>query len=407
MPTSVELRQNRARVVESMRAMTESAEGENRDLSAEERQSYDRHEEDFRSLSSRIERQEALEAREAEEARSIDNTRGGGAPPPDDTRGRGGDDPEERTRQTRAAFARFIRQGRGGLAPEQRALVEDNNGEILVPEVLEAEILRALPGITVMRDIASTRTIGRDRVRRRSLDEVSVGWGKLETGDQTLTDSMPGVPTEEFTYVEDLYGLAKIGEDEFDDSDVNLEAFVRDSFSRALGEAEDTGFAIGTGHANKQPVGVFDTAGGVSTVTAGAAADVAVDDFKKLIYAVPKQARRNGRFLLSSATELVLSTKKDNNGQYLWQPSVQAGRPNTFLGYGLENQEDIAAIGTGNKIAAFGDFNAGYRVYDRLGMTVQRLVELYAEEGMVGFKVRRRVTGDVIRPDVLRILQNA
>lgn len=404
MPSSVELRQERARVVESMRAITETAESANRNLEAEERQSFDRAEETFRDLTERIERQESMEAREAEQARSIGGGSGTG-----EQRGRGGaeGDREERTRQRRAAFANFIRRGIGGLAPEQRALVENSAGEILVPEDLETEILRALPAITVIRGLASQRSIETNRVRRRSLDEVSVGWGKLETAAQTLTDSMPGTPTEEFTYVEDLYGLAKIGEDEFDDSDVNLEAFVRDSFSRATGEAEDTAFVVGTGHTNNQPVGIFDTAGGVSTVTASSGSDVSVDDMKALIYAAPAQYRRNGAFLLSSATELVLSQKKDNNGQYLWQPSVQAGRPNTFLGYGLNNQEDIASIGLSAKIAAFGDFNAGYRVYDRLGMTVQRLVELYAEDGMIGFKLRRRVTGDVVRPDALRILQNA
>jgi HK97 family phage major capsid protein len=215
---------------------------------------------------------------------------------------------------------------------------------------------------------------------------------------------MPSTPTEEYTYVEDLYGLAKIGEDEFDDTDVNLEAYVRDSFSRAVGEAEDTGFIVGTGHSNQQPVGMFTAGGGVSTVAAAAAADVSVDDFKKLIYALPAQYRRNASFLMASSTELILSTKKDSNGNYLWQPSVQAGRPNTFIGYALNNQEDIAAVAASKNVAAFGDYNAGYRVYDRLGMTVQRLVELYATSGMIGFKIRRRVTGDVVRPDAIRLL---
>lgn len=400
MPSSVELRQERARVVESMRAVTEAAEAENRNLTAEERQSYDRQEGDFTDLTERIGRQEALEEREAEQARSI----GGGQRTGEQQRS---DDPEERGRQQRAAFASFIRRGAAGMAPEQRALIENTAGEILVPEDLESEILRTLPALTVMRGLASQRTINTDRVRRRSLGEVSVGWGKLETAEQTLTDSMPSTPTEEFTYVEDLYGLAKIGEDEFDDSDVNLESYVRDSFSRATGEAEDTAFTVGTGHTNHQPVGIFSSGSGISTVDAGAAAAVSVDDFKSLIYAVPAQYRRNGAFLTSSATELLLAKLREDGstGAYLWQPSVQAGRPNTFLGYGIHNQEDIAAVAASKQVAAFGDFNAGYRVYDRLGMTVQRLVELYAEDGMVGFKVRRRVTGDVIRAAAIRILQ--
>ena len=399
MPTSIELRQRRARVVESLRAITERAESEDRSLSVEERTSYDQHDQEFRDLTERIERTEAQEQREAEAAAPIGAPTGSPA---------GAAGQEERTAQRRAAFLQFVRRGVGSLAPEQRALVENTNGEILVPEDLETEIYRSLPGLTVIRALAGQRSTTSDRVRRRSLDEVSVGWGKLETAGQTLTDSMPTTPTEDYTYVEDLYGLAKIGEDELDDSDVNLEAFVRDSFARAIGEAEDTGFTVGTGHTNKMPVGFMDTAGGVTAVDGGTIKAVTIDDFKKLIYAVPAQYRRNGVFVTASTTELAISLLKSaTDGQYYWQPSVQAGRPNTFLGYAIHNQEDIAAIPTGATpaaVAAFGDFKAGYRVLDRQGMTLQRLVELYSEDGMVGFKVRFRVGGDVVRPDALRLL---
>jgi HK97 family phage major capsid protein len=397
MPTSVELRQQRAGVVESMRSITERAEAENRGLDAEERQSYDRHEEDFRSLTERIERLEAEEQRAAQMAEPI--RRGAGRP---DDGGRGTE--AQRGQERRSAFFQALRRGLPRMAPEQRALVENAAGEILVPEDLETEIMRSLPELTIVRSMASQRSVTTNRVRRRSLDEVTVGWGKLETGEQTLTDSMPGDPAEEFTYIEDLYGLAKIGEDELDDSDVNLEAFVRDSFSRAVGEAEDTAFTIGGGHTARQPVGFMTPGGGVPTVAAGAATEITIDDLKKLIYGVPKQYRRNGRFVMSSATELAISVLKDLNGQYLWQPSNQAGRPNTFLGYALENQEDIASVAASARSVAFGDFNAGYRIYDRQGMTVKVLDQLYAEEGMIGWKIRARVGGDVVRPEALRIL---
>ena len=48
-------------------------------------------------------------------------------------------------------------------------------------------------------------------------------------------------------------------------------------------------------------------------------------------------------------------------------------------------------------IATFGDFQSGYRVIDRSGMTIQRLTELYSEAGLVGFKIHIRVSCNVIR----------
>ncbi|MEO7260261.1 MAG: phage major capsid protein [Jatrophihabitantaceae bacterium] len=405
MPTSIELRQERARVVESMRAITERAETANRNLDAEELGQYDAHEKDFRSYGERIQRIEAQELRDAELATSVgaDADKGGG------TDG----DAEKRSKDRRAAFMSFVRRGKNGMPPEQRALVENAAGDILVPEDLESEIYRGLPKIAVMRPLAGKRSTIRDRVRRRSLDEVSVGWGKLETNDQNLTDSMPGTPGEEWSWVEDQYGLAKVGEDEFDDTDVDLEAFIRDSFTRAVAESEDTAFTVGTGHTNHQPVGWATAAAGIPAIVgSGALADYTnqvkstmLDNLKALIYAVPAQYRNNGSFIIPSATELHISLLKDANGQYYWQQSVQAGRPNTFLGYAVHNQEDVATVAASKIIAGFGDWSVGYRILDRQGMTVQRLVELYAEDGMIGFKIRRRVGGDVPRPQALRTLK--
>lgn len=408
MRTSIKLRQERARVVESLRSVTERAEAENRNLNADERQTYDNHEESYRSLTERIQRAESDEERSLEDARSL----GSGDDDGRQDRGRE-DDPEKRAKAQRAAFATFLRRGASGLAPEQRALVEDATGEIIVPEVLETEIVRELPALSVMRGLVDVRPINRNRVRRRSMDELTVGWGKLETkaaGELALRESSLTPDPGQFTYVEDLYGLTKVGEDEFDDTDVNLEAYIRSSFAQGLAEAEDTGFTIGTGHGAEQPVGLFsgNAATGIvekASAQANLAAGIHPDDFKALIYALDARYRKGGAFLMASATELAVSTKKDSNGNYMWEPNVQEGRPNTFLGYAIHNQEDVAALGANALYAAFGDFKRTYRIYDRQGMTVQRLNELYAEDGMVGFKVRRRTTGDVIRPAATVILK--
>lgn len=279
--TSVQLRQERARVVEQMRELVDRAETENRGLEATEQESYDRAEADFESLTARIERLEAQEARELETAAPIPEqgapAAGGRADGSDSYRR--SDLPDDADgRERRMAFLDLVRHGRAGLSPEARALVLDEDGEILVPEALETELVRAVPALAIMRNIAGVRPIGTNRVRRRSLDEVTVGWGRLETGGQTLTNSMPDEPGEEYTYVEDLYGLAKIGEAELDDSDVNLEAFVVDSFAQAIAEAEDTGFTVGTGHTlqiaarvlvNPQRLNSFSAGGGGDTAGFG------------------------------------------------------------------------------------------------------------------------------------------
>lgn len=326
-------------------------------------------------------------------------------PPVGETKG---DKPDEK----KAAFFKFIREGRQGLtSDEYKALVENDTGRILVPEALEAEIYRELPALSVIRGLATVRQINSDRIRKRSLNEVTMGWGKLETAttwnlenrESTLT------PSEAYQYVEDLYGLTKIGEDELMDTDVALESLLVDSFSRAAAQEEDAAFIVGAGHSAGEPEGILYTASGVGVDRVPAAgAEVTADDILELVYAVPAQYRMNGVFIMNSQTELTLRKLKDTNDQYLWQPSLQAGRPSTLAGYPVYNQDNMPVVSEtagAYDVIVFGDVRSGYRIIDRLGLTIQRLTELYAEEGLVGFKAHYRVGGGVIRENALRVLE--
>jgi len=319
---------------------------------------------------------------------------------------------KEGAQEYKSAFFNFLRTGKMVLEEkakkyidEFKALVSDATGQILIPEELESEIYRELPKINVIRKLAFQRSIARDRVRRRSLTEVEMGWGKLELGKEVVETDV--VPSEVYQYVEDLEGLAKIGKDELQDSDVSIEAIIRDSFSRAKAEKEETAFINGTGHANQQPEGILN--GSTVTRVLGAAIDViATDDVLNLIYAVPAQYRKNGTLLFPSTTILALRKLKDAvSGQYMWQPSLQAGQPSSFAGFPVMAQEDIPAIASALScdIGIFGDLRAGYRILDRQGMQVQRLLELFATAGLVGILVSSRVGGGVIRADALRVLR--
>ncbi|GAG50673.1 unnamed protein product, partial [marine sediment metagenome] len=141
----------------------------------------------------------------------------------------------------KAAFFNFMRSGRmqledkaGDYITERKALVSDATGQILIPEELEREIFRTLPKLNIIRGLATVRTTTRDRLRRRSLTEVTMGWGKLELGAAPSETDV--TPSEDWQYIEDLNGLARIGKDELADSDVSLEAIIVDSFGRAKAE---------------------------------------------------------------------------------------------------------------------------------------------------------------------------
>jgi HK97 family phage major capsid protein len=294
-------------------------------------------------------------------------------------------------------------------AKERKALVADATGQILIPEELESEVIRALPALNVMRSLCTTRQTTSNRVRRRSLTEVTGGWGKLELGGSP-TETTP-VPTEQYSYVEDWNGLTKVGKDELMDSDQNIEAILADSFSRAIADDEEDAFINGTGHTFQQPEGILLAASGVTCVANAAAGAVTFEDILALMYATPAQYRRNGTFIMHSGTELLLAqlreTATGGNGPFLWQPSPAIGQPSTIWGRPVYNCETMPQVGDGTlqKVIIFGDLRAGYRILDRVGISIQRLTELYAGSGLVGLLANKRTTGSVIRADALRIMQ--
>jgi HK97 family phage major capsid protein len=152
-------------------------------------------------------------------------------------------------------FLQYIRQGAANMDPsERKALVEDSTGQYLVSPAIETEVQRSLADLVVVRQLASKRTIDKDRVKVRDITEASVAWGKLETGTEIAESDI--TPSESIKYVEDLYGLVKIGEDELMDSDFDLAVFLADSFARAIAEKENLGFLKGSGHDSSEPEGI-------------------------------------------------------------------------------------------------------------------------------------------------------
>ena len=332
----------------------------------------------------------------------------------------------ERDAAYKGAFMKWVRGGsremgaddiktlRNAVSPERKALVENTAGLYLVPEDLEAEILRASPQINTIRNYCRVRPTSRDKVRVRSLTEVSVGWGKLETG--TDIDESTQTPTQDTIYVEDLYGLTKIGEDELQDTDGNLAAILADSFSVALANAEAKAFAVGTGHTTySQPDGIAVDATLIASYKGNwTTADTALtEDMLTCEYTLPAQYLNGAAWLMHRNTELALRLLRAEvasgyYGNYLWQPSLITGAPNNFDGFPIINQNDMnyPADAVAGINVVFGNLKQAYMIVDRQGMLLQRLDELYAEAGLVGFKVHKRVGGGPIRPAAMYGIYN-
>ena len=127
------------------------------------------------------------------------------------------------------------------------------------------------------------------------------------------------------------------------------------------------------------------------------------DVFLDLVYALRARYRTNAKWVTNRLVQAVLRKYKDAQGQYLWQPSLQAGQPATFLGYGITEAEDMPGVAANAFPLAFGDFKEGYLIADRVGMRITR--DEITTPGFVKFYVRKRVGGKLRNTQAIKLLK--
>ena len=94
---------------------------------------------------------------------------------------------------------------------------------------------------------------------------------------------------------------------------------------------------------------------------------------------------------------------KDGQGNYLWIPGIATAAPNTILGAPYVEMVDMPAIAGGANPIAFGDFRRGYIIIDRVKMALLRDPFTQATSGAIRFIARKRVGGQVVLAEAIRI----
>ena len=310
-------------------------------------------------------------------------------------------------------FAKALRQGWKNQnwldqldKVEKANLVEDATGEVIVPHDVAGPIFKTLPHLGIFRGSGPTiRPTTSNKVDLRSLTGATAAWGKLEVLGATASDANVVASTPaDVVEVHDLMAMSKVGVDELADTDANLVALITDIVSQKIAEMEDDAFAAGNGVSKPWGLAARATSAAnqiTQAVTAATNAVITADGMKALPYRVPSRFRQNGAYFVSSDAGEAVALLKDSTSNYLWQPSVRAGEPDTFSGkrlYVLEGLPSMSASTIVDPSVIFGDPGLGYLVADRQRITVQRLDERFAEVGLVAFIFKMRVGGDVMRP---------
>ena len=386
-----ELRARRATLWNTMEGFLDTHRNDKGVLSAEDDATYSNMEKDLDDLTNEIKRMERREAYEAELSKPVNQ--------PITEKPEHSVAPEKTGRASNAYKEDFGRHLRGKI-PLHNVLSEstDADGGYLVPEEFEHQIISGLDEVNVIRSIAKVITTHNDRKIPISVGHSVAIW---TAENAAFTESNPTFGQTQIDAFK-LTDLIRVSVELLQDAAFDLESYIAAEFARAFGIAEEQAFCVGTG--TNQPTGIFTASGGTVGVTATAANAITVDEIISLVYALKSPYRKSAKFLMNDTTVSLLRKLKDNNGAYLWQPSVQAGQPDKLLGFDLYTSPYAPVVTAGAFAIAFGDFQ-NYWIGDRAGRTVQRLNELYATNGQIGYVATERVDGKVILPEGIQLLQ--
>lgn len=386
--TILELYEKRAKAWEAAKAFLDSHTDKDGKLSEEDAAAYDKMEKevmDYTKSIERLQRQEALDNKLYQPTTSpVKNN-------PSKPKGKGG------FRATDEYKSFMLTALRTNFRQVSDVLEEGNdaNGGYLVPEEYDRRLIDVLDEENIMRTLGTTITTSGEHKINIAATKPAAAW--IEEGAAIqFSDATFG---QKLLDAHKLHVAIKITDELLYDNAFNLENYIITQFGKALANAEEDAFLNGDG--TGKPKGLFqDAEVGVTT----SAASITSDNIIELVYSLKRPYRKNASFIMNDQTIAALRKLKDNNNNYIWQPSYQAGEPDRLLGYTLHTSAFAPKQAAGAKAIAFGDFSY-YNIGDRGVRSLQELKELFAGNGMVGYLMKERVDGLLVLPEAVKCLQ--
>lgn len=321
-------------------------------------------------------------------------------------------------REHKSAFNHYMRSGEasGLKALEAKALSRGSgaDGGYLVPLPTERDVLRRLAKFSPIRAISSVREISGASLRRAfSTTGPAAGWvaeadPRPQTNNQQLADmTFPAM---------ELYAMPAATQALLDDSVIDIEQWIAEEVQTAFAEQEGAAFVSGDG-VNK-PKGFLSytsvadaswTWGNIGYVLTGAAGAFAASDpsdaLVNLVYALRAGFRQNGKFVMGRRAQSLVRQFKTTTGDYIWAPPATADAGASLMNFPVVEAEDMPDPAANSLSIAFGDFERGYVVVDRVGIRVLR--DPYSAKPYVLFYTTKRVGGGVQNFEAIKLLKFA
>lgn len=315
-------------------------------------------------------------------------------------------------------YDRYVRRGDDHelINLEAKALSTSvaTDGGYAVPEELDGSIDKLLRDVSPIRRISNVVQIGSSNYKKLvNISGATSGWvgegdARAETTSPQFAEVVPSLG--------ELYANPAATQAMLDDSFFNVEAWLAEELVNEFSQQEGGAFINGDGvnkpkgfltsatAATKDDVRSFGTLEHLATGVAGdfPAADPA-DILVDLIYSLRPVYRAGATFVMNTNLISEIRKFKDIDGNYLWRPSLAEGTPATLLGYPVVEAEDMPDKAVDALSIAFGNFNRGYTITDRMGTRVLR--DPFSNKPFVHFYTTKRTGGGVVNSEAIKLLK--
>lgn len=323
-------------------------------------------------------------------------------------------------------FTSYLRGGKGehdlraanaeGYRAQVNAALSSGSagaGGYLAPTEWDREVRKKLENLSPMRRICNVQPTG---VQAFSTVWSDAAWATGWVGEEAARPATgtPTLSSLEFASGE-IYSNVPITQRLLDDAEVDAEGWLVAEIASEFMRQEGIAFISGNG-VNK-PFGLLTyvtggaaagrhPGGNLTVVNSGNASQLNnPDTLVDFAYSLPAPYRQGATWLMNSTTAATVSKMKGTTGEYLWREGLAPGQPATLLGYPVEIDENMPNIAANALAVAFGNFQQGYLINDRMGTRMLR--DPYTNKPFVNFYATKRVGGGVLDPNAIRLLRIA
>jgi HK97 family phage major capsid protein len=205
------------------------------------------------------------------------------------------------------------------------------------------------------------------------------------------------------------YGqLIEVSNELATDTGIGRDRYLAESAGTNLGLASGAHFVLGTNSGQPDGVAIAPVVG--KTGATGQTLTVIGDDLIDVFHSIVTGYRRNGSWLMRDSSLAVIrkiKTGESGSVQYLWQPGLTAGAPDTILGRPVFTDPNMPAMAANAYSILFGDFARHYVIRDVVGVRFERSLDFRFANDLIAFRALLRTDGERVDLNAVKAYRNA